>query len=475
MTYLFYDLETSGLSPRTDRIMQFAGQRTDLSFEPVGEPINTLIKLTSDILPNPEAVMMTGITPQMTLSDGITEAEFLKFFYLNAVTTDTIFLGFNSIRFDDEFMRFLHYRNFYDAYQWQYSDGCSRWDLLDCVRMTRALRPEGIKWPFDGAGAPTNRLELLTKLNHLDHAHAHNALSDVRATISLARLICQKQPKLFEFLLSMRDKRKVASLVLENQSFIYTSGTYPSEFEKTTIVTSLGQLPKKQAALVYDLRHDPSEFLELSPPELAKRWSKWHDDDVQQTLPVKVLQFNRCPAVAPLSVLDKGCEDRLQLSLTESSQNFQKIQKSKKFVENIFKALELHDKQLQIAWTSNDQSVDSQLYNGFLDDHDSKKLSLIRQASPDELAGFVDEIHDHRLKALILLYKARNYPDALTIEEQKFWQAFCRQRLLSGKEGKKINAYLKLLQELSNKNKPHSKAAIIEDLHLYALSLMAVE
>jgi exodeoxyribonuclease-1 len=122
-SYFFYDLETSGFSPRTARIMQFAGQRTDMDFKPIGEPINLLIKLSPDVLPEPDAVLITSITPQQTLSDGLTEAEFLHLFFREIVKPDTVFIGFNSVRFDDEFMRFLLYRNFYDAYEWQWKDG----------------------------------------------------------------------------------------------------------------------------------------------------------------------------------------------------------------------------------------------------------------------------------------------------------------------------------------------------------------
>ena len=148
-SFFFYDLETSGLSPRDSRIMQFAGQRTTLNLKPVGEPVNIFVRLTDDILPEPDAVLLTGITPQATIADGITEAEFLKQFTDEIATPNTIMLGYNTVRFDDEFMRFAHYRNFYDPYEWQWQDGRSKWDLLDVVRMTRALRPEGIAYLSD--------------------------------------------------------------------------------------------------------------------------------------------------------------------------------------------------------------------------------------------------------------------------------------------------------------------------------------
>ncbi|MEK9195771.1 MAG: exodeoxyribonuclease I, partial [Patescibacteria group bacterium] len=223
-TLLFYDLETSGFNPREDKIMQFAGQRTDMDLNPVGEPINYYIKMTEDSLPSIDAVLLTGITPQKTLEDGITEAEFVKIFDAQISQPGTTFVGFNSIRFDDEFMRFFLYRNFYDAYEWQWKNNQSRWDLLDLVRMTRALRPEGIEWPVDEEGKSINKLELLTKANKLSHDSAHDAMSDVTGTIMLAKLIKSKQGKLFDYLLEMRDKKKVQEFLTKNNTFVYCSG-----------------------------------------------------------------------------------------------------------------------------------------------------------------------------------------------------------------------------------------------------------
>jgi len=230
-TFYFYDLETSGISGRSDRIMQFAGIRTDETFNPIGEPHNLMVRLADDILPSPEALMVTGITPQKTVEEGFSEAEFAKIFIDEVATPDTTIVGFNNVRFDDEFMRALLWRNFYDPYEWAYKDGRSRWDLLDAVRMTRALRPDGINWPTVG-GKPSNRLELLSKENNLAHENAHDALSDVEALLGVTKLIAQKQSQLFGYLLKMRGKNDVKQLInLEKpEPFVYTSGRYAADF-----------------------------------------------------------------------------------------------------------------------------------------------------------------------------------------------------------------------------------------------------
>ena len=294
-TFFFYDLETSGLDPRADRLMQFAGQRTDMELNPIGDPVNILVKLGEDTLPSPHAIMVTKITPQSTLQDGLTEVEFCKYVMSEIFTPGTIATGYNSVRFDDEFMRHTFWRNYYDAYVWQWKDNRSRWDLLDVVRMTRALRPDGIKWPITPEGKATNRLELMTKENGIAHEHAHDALSDVEALISVTKLIKEKQPQLYDYLFKMRDKRAVQKLInLENpQPFVYSCGRYSSENNKTSVAFPIAPA-KNGNVLVFDLRYNLDDLLkekaELAKTDPAKSESFYPI--------VKELKYNHCPAVA---------------------------------------------------------------------------------------------------------------------------------------------------------------------------------
>lgn len=475
-SFFFYDLETSGINPREARIMQFAGQRTDMALQPVGDPVNILIKLTPDTLPEPDAIMVTGITPQSTVADGVTEAEFLKTFTDEVATPGTIFVGYNTVRFDDEFMRYLHYRNFYDAYEWQWKDERSRWDLLDVVRMTRALRPDGIEWPFSPDGKPSNRLELLTAVNGLDHQNAHDALSDVNATIAVAKLIQTKQPKLFQFLLDMRDKRKIAALVGSGQPFVYASGKYPSEFEKTTVAVHVADHPKKQGALVYDLRHDPTAFADLTPKQLAERWTFTRDENAPPRLPIKTMQYNRCPAVAPLIVLDEASQKRTKINLATIEANRQKLIRLTDFPQKLLEALQLLDSKQQAELVAHEQNVDSQLYDGFINDADKNTMRAVRVAAPDELDSFGPSLRDNRLKALLPLYKARNYPNDLSSEEREAWERFCAQRLLSGGQRSRLAKYFGRLQALATSTGvTQQQQYLLEELKLYAESIMPAE
>jgi exodeoxyribonuclease-1 len=468
---LFYDLETSGISPREQRIMQFAAQRTDMNLEPIGETFNIVIKLTDDILPDPDAILVTGITPQQTLTEGITEAEFLKIFHKDVAIPGTIFVGYNTVRFDDEFMRYLHYRNFYDAYEWHWQDGKSRWDLLDVVRITRALRPDGIKWPFGPDGKASNRLELLTSINGLDHQNAHDALNDVLATIALAWLIREKQPRLFEYLLKMRDKRAVEELVTSGEPFVYASGKYPSETEKTTVTLFLCENPKT-GALVYDLRHDPSVWLDKTPEELAEAW-KWKRDSTEPRLPVKTLQYNRCPAVAPLTVLDDASKERIKLNMDAVAANAKILRDNPDFCHKVQQAAQILNKQQQTAWLSAEQFVDSQLYDGFIGGQDKTKMRAVSAASADEIADLQLEFADDRLNKLLPLYKMRNFPESSIDDEREAWESFRSSKLLGTGAGSRAEKFFKRLSELADQpGITENQCFLLEELQLYGQSIL---
>ena len=453
--------------------MQFAGQRTDENLKPIGEPHNILIKLTDDILPEPDAILITGITPQKSLQDGISEVEFCRIFEEEISIPGTCFIGFNSIRFDDEFMRFMFYRNFHDPYSWQWQDNRGRWDMLDVVRMTRALRPEGIKWPVDSEGVPTNRLELLAKENDLVHDAAHDALSDVKATIALAELIRSYQPKLFEYLKSVRTKQKVKEFIAQGQPFVYSSGKYSGKYEKTTVVHNIGPHPNQQGVLVYDLRHNPAPFLKMSPKELAEIW-KYNKDKDAVRLPVKALQHNRCPAIAPLGVVDGSAFDRIGLSLETVKKHRATLIGDENFYTNVCEAVELLNKTRieQTALIADSQVVDEQLYDGFISDSDKKVSQQIVRAEPDSLSSFENRLQDKRLKELLPLYKARNFQNILTDEERQAWEIHCIRALTGGGGNSSLAKFSRRLNDLAEKATDKNKQYLLEELKLYAESIL---
>ena len=438
-TFFFYDLETSGLNPREDRIMQFAGQRTTMSLEPIGEPVNILVKMSEDALPSPQAIGVTKITPQDTLRDGMSEAEFCRYVSEEIFTPETVAVGYNTVRFDDEFMRATLWRNFYEPYEWEWKDGRSRWDMLDVVRLVRALRPEGMNWPVTEDGKPTNRLELLTKCNGLSHEHAHDALSDVYATIAVAKMIYEKQPKMFEFLFKMRDKNAVKKLVnLEDKKpFVYASGRYANEFNKTTVAFPL-TAGRNGNVLVYDLRYD---------------------FDNNNSFPIiKELCFNKCPAVAPVEVLDNfDGWGKIGLTRETVEKNLQEVLAHPEFAEKVRSEYENRPEFPPAI------EPEAALYDGFLNDADRVKVAAVRNADAQKLADFHPDFHDARLPELLLHYKGRNFPESLSESESSKWEEYRRARL-----SRLAPKFLEELQKLYEKDE-----FVAEELKLYFENVFA--
>ncbi|MDO4742347.1 MAG: exodeoxyribonuclease I [Candidatus Saccharibacteria bacterium] len=437
-SFFFYDLETSGLNPRSGRIMQFAGQRTDLELNLIGEPVNMLVKMTEEVLPDPGAIMVTKITPQQTLREGILEAEFSAKVQNEIFTEGTIAVGYNTVRFDDEFMRALFWRNFYDPYEWEWKDGRSRWDLLDAVRITRALRPEGINWPVTEEGKATNRLELLTKLNGLEHSHAHDALSDVYATIAVAKMLKEKQPSLFNFLFSIRGKNEVKKyLNLEDKRpVVYASGRYPAEFNKTTVVFPLTS-GRNGNILVYDLRYNLEEVLAEEEPKLFPT--------------VKELALNKCPAIAPIGVLEKT-DGWAKIGLTEEvvRRNLATLLKHPEFAEQMRSKNE--EEKFKPA-----EEPEAALYDGFLGESDKIKVMAVRNADGNRLLDFHPDFSDPRLSKLLLHYKGRNFPESLAEGERKEWEEYKKEKIK-----KQAPSFLAELERVY-----HQDEFIGEELRLY--------
>ena len=464
-TFFFYDLETSGLNPREDRIMQFAGIRTDMELKQLGEPVNMLVKMTDDVLPSPEALLVTGITPQQTIADGFSEADFCKILSSEIFVEDTIVVGYNNIRFDDEFMRHTFWRSFFDPYEWSWKYGRSRWDLLDVVRITRALRPEGIEWPFDDNGKPTNRLELITKINGIGHTKAHDALSDVEALIDVTRLIRDKQSQLFEYLLKMRDKNEIKKLVNldDKRPFVYASGRFDSDYNKTTVAFPLTS-GKNGNVVVYDLRYDPSNFIKMNQKDLAKKFfASWEDrqaDDFEK-IPVKEMQYNRVPAVAPLGVLTQN-DGWKKISLDESVVTKHKniLLSAPEFAENVRTLFESFEE------FKKSPDPECQLYDGFVPEIDKMRIEAVRNASERDLVDFHPNFSDDRLDQLLLHYKARNYPNSLAQDEIEAWEKWRSERIST-----KLPKFVESLKKISSKSTDEKTQFILQEMQLWAESI----
>ncbi|MFT4861874.1 MAG: exodeoxyribonuclease-1 [Pseudohongiellaceae bacterium] len=427
-TFYWYDFETFGVDPRRDRASQFAGIRTDAQLNIIGEPLVIYCKPANDFLPSPMACLITGISPQKALAEGLVEAEFIRQIQHEFSEPETCVVGYNSIRFDDEVTRQLLYRNFYDPYAREWQNGNSRWDVIDMARLCAATRPEGITWPVRDDGSTSFRLEELTKANAIDHGRAHDALSDVIATIEVAKLIKKQQPKLFDYALSLRNKKKVqAELDLTSKKpVLHVSMMYPAKLGCLALVMPICLHPtNSNGVIVYDLREDPSSWLELSVSEIKERiyTSAENLPEGVKRIPLKTVHINKCPIITSMAVLSDEQAEKFELNKSQCLKNWQVLLANPSVwrkVSEVFKE-EFGDKE---------QDPDFAIYSGgFFSESDKSLMKTIRQTTAKDLARIDMPFRDKRLKEMLFRYRARNFPQTLSTEESQAWEKFRLARL----------------------------------------------
>ncbi|HDM8132933.1 TPA: exodeoxyribonuclease I [Vibrio harveyi] len=464
-TFFFFDYETWGTSPAKDRPSQFAGVRTDENFNIIGEPLVMYCRPPADYLPSPEAALITGITPQKAMQEGLPEPEFIAKIHAELSKPKTTSLGYNSIRFDDEVTRYTCYRNFIDPYAWSWQNGNSRWDLLDVMRACHALRPEGVEWPENDEGFTSFKLEHLSVANGIEHSNAHDAMADVIATIEMAKKVKAAQPKLFDYFFSMRNKRKLNELVdiVNMTPLMHVSGMLGRECQYTSWIVPVAWHPtNNNAVITIDLAKDPQPILELSAEELKERlYTKREELGDLLPVPVKLVHLNKCPILAPAKTLTAENAEVIGIDRQQCLNNLALLRQHPEIREKLISLFSI-EREFE---KSND--VDTQLYDGFFSPADRAAMDIIRETDPNNLAALDIEFDDKRIKPLLFRYRARHYASTLDEQEQRRWAQHCREVFES-----QIEEYMMNLENLVHEHESdEKKIAILKSVYRYVESL----
>lgn len=430
MGFLWYDLETFGRDPRRSRIAQFAAIRTDDDLKETEDPVSLFCCPANDLLPSPMAALITGISPQRAEREGLGEADFMARVHEQMRVPGTCSVGYNSLRFDDEFVRFGLYRNFFDPYEREWRDGNQRWDLLDVLRLAHALRPEGLVWPQREDGATSFRLDDLAACNGVREGMAHEALSDVRALLGLARRLRAAQPKFWDYVLPLRDKRQVQSRldVVGHSPVFHVSGRLPAARRHAGLMAALGRDPRiENRVVLYDLAVDPASFDGVAADELQDRLFTRRDDLPEGVvrLPIKRIEANRCPVVLPLAHLRDAELEVLGLDRRLAEQHAQALRERPDFVATCVALL-------TAARPHEPEDPDGALYAGFVPDADRRRFAEVRSTPPHALPALAAHFADARCRELLFRYQARNWPDSLDPSQAEAWDDYRRRRFAPG-------------------------------------------
>ena len=439
-SFYWHDYETWGATPSIDRPSQFAGVRTDEEMNIIGDPLVIYCQPCEDVLPHPEACMVTGIVPQEAAEKGLPEREFAAEIYRELATPGTCGVGYNSLRFDDEVTRYMLYRNFYDPYEREWQNNNSRWDIIDMVRLVYAIRPEGIEWPLID-GKPSFKLENLTLANNIAHTAAHDAFSDVEATIALARLIKYRKPALYNYVLENKSKHAGAKLIdmKRRKPLLHISSKFPSERGCAGLISPLAMHPvNKNAVIAFDLSVDPEPLASLTPEAIHQRIFTAQDALPPGTLrlPIKLIHLNKCPVLATPKLVDAQVAARLGINKAQCEAHWHKLLK----YDVVSKLQEVYslDNFVPVA------DPETQLYDGFFANRDKSLLHEVRKTPAEALSQAHFVFEDRRLQEILERYRAR-HATQLTSDQRADWYDFVRQRLLKGE------AHCLSLQQLCDK------------------------
>jgi exodeoxyribonuclease-1 len=478
-SFYWHDYETFGADPSRDRPVQFAGVRTDTQLDVIGDPLVIYARPADDYLPHPQACLVTGITPQLALERGVPEAEFIGRIHDELARPGTCGVGYNSLRFDDEITRYTLYRNFFDPYAREWQNGNSRWDVIDMVRAACALRPDGIQWPLREDGLPSFRLEDLTAANGIHHEAAHDALSDVYATIEIARLVREKQPRLYDYVLNSRDKRSALAM-LDPQAMkpvLHVSGMFGARRHNIALVAPMAQHPSNRNEMIcYDLSVDPQPLLELEVEALQDLlFSRTEDLPEGSERPgLKTVHINRCPILITAKMADPATAERLGISGADCRRHLA--------------ALRDYRARDPAAFTRKLQAIvggrqfepetdpDRMLYGGgFFSDTDRRTMDRVRACDPADLGETSFPFEDSRLPEMLFRYRARNYPQTLDQQERLHWEEFRYQRLTEPEAGAALcmEEYQQILETLLAESRADEQRRILQHLLDYGDSLLA--
>lgn len=381
MTFAFYDIETTGLSPAFDQPLQFAAILTDDEFREI-ERVNLRCRIAPHIIPSPWALAVTGVRPTQLLDAALpTLFEFTQ--EIGALIdrwSPAIWTGFNSIRFDEEMLRQAFYQNLQpDIFATQFN-GNTRFDLLTALYAVWHRQPDLFEWPVDETGRVRFKLDLIAPLNGFAGHNAHDALGDVEATIHIARQIAQRAPALWAELLANRDKAWVQARLEAFQplALVERFGGGPP---RATLGCFCGySASNPNQAAFFDLEAaDPADFMTADDATLFAAV------DATPKI-IRSLSVNKTPALLSLAT-----PTDLQLRRAEI------IAKAPEFRARVAQALAARFPEDQAAPAP---LVEKQIFGGFYSHADKALLAEFQRADWPQRQEIVAALSDPRLRQL---------------------------------------------------------------------------
>lgn len=407
-TYLFYDLETTGRSKCFDQVLQFAAIRTDLALNEL-ERHTLQIKLNCDAIPDPEAILIHQI-PIDAMLQGKTEIDAMEQIHALLNTPGTISGGYNTLGFDDEFLRFSFHRNLLPPYTHQWANGCGRFDIYPVAQLYYLYHPKCLHWPKNNQDKISLKLEHLSNANQLADGAAHQAITDVEATLALARIFF-KNEQMWHYAMDFFNKGVELKRRAKITSFLETAH---GKYQLALLIGATGSTDFFQypaLALGEHLHYkNQTLWLRLDKPELSITTK----DTLTKTTWVAHKKAGET-FLLPLSTRFKQHLTQERAAITE--ENLTWLRNNETLLQHI-KAYYCDYKYPEVP----NLDVDADLYiKGFLTREEERLCGQFHAVPNEKKISVAEKFHNPRLQEIVTRIMGRHYPQYLTpVLREKF-------------------------------------------------------
>jgi len=463
--FIFYDFETSSSNKYWGQIIQIGAMLTNDKLEEL-DRFDARCRLSAGIIPECMALIVNKSSPKMLKSSNLSHYEMIRQF------VDTLkkwgkatYIGFNSIEFDEEFLRCTLFQTLEYPYITS-TNGNTRGDVLSLARAANLYYPKTLQNSVNAKGNDVYKLDQMAPLNGIEHGDAHSAIGDVIATVGIAKLISNRASNVWKASLLTIDKNQ--SLDLIQKELFFCTNEYFYGKSRPYVQTFVCQHPKYQWPLCYDLKHDPSPYLEMTIQELTAAMKK-------QPKFIRTVRHNKHPIIMNPSYGDEFEEYKI-IGSDELAKRAKLIKNNKQFAEKITLIKKEEAEEKEESRSQEDIYTEESIYKKFTDTEDNKIMPEFHKVEWDQKMSVLSKLKDERLKYFgkKLIYMEK--PELLPKEDYNLIHKDTAKKLLSTNNEKwntipRTYSEIDTLREKFGREEQPEKLVILDEINAYVEEL----
>ena len=464
--FVFYDFETSSSNKYWGQIIQIGAILTNDNLDEL-DRFDARCRLSPGIIPEAMALIVNKTSPTMLKKSNLSHYEMIRQFVdILKKWGKATYIGFNSIEFDEEFLRSTLFQTLEYPYITS-TNGNTRGDMLSLARAANLYYPKTLKNSVNEKGNDVYKLDQMAPLNGIDHGDAHSAIGDVIATLGIAKIIAKKAPNVWKASLKTLDKN--ATLDLIKKETLFCTNEYFYGKSRPYIQTFVCQHPQYQWPLCFDLRHDPNIYLNMPTQELTAAMKK-------QPKFIRTVRHNKHPVLMNPSY-GKMFDEYKIIGLEKLKERANLIKDNKEFAEKIITIKQLEVEEKEQTKSQEDLTPEESIYDfSQSKKEDNKVMSEFHSQNWDKRLPLISKFKDERLKYFgkKLIYMEK--PDLLTKEDYNLIHKDIAKKLLSTNNEKwntipRTYSEIDTLRAKFEKENHQDKLVILDEINAYVEEL----